>query len=285
MMQRSFASGFFLAFPVFLLTFQVTDSARAAAAEGGNSVAPSHQLTEKSKALSEAVWSPAKCDVMTGDDPYGARDYAQDWLKHNGGRPALHCFALAQMSVGEEVAAAKILNDLARNGPFSGPDSSDGQRAVIASEAAQAWLAASQPSEAVTIADYGLSLQGADMTLMLLRARAQLMMGHFDVVARDLGALVARTPQVSAEIYMLLASAERRDGLLPQAQLHIARAAEIAPQDSAVLLERGIIRGQTGDFSGARSDWQQVIELAPDTHDADLARQDLAVQAADPDMP
>ena len=284
-MQRSFASGFFLAFPVFLLTFQVTDSARAAAAEGGNSVAPSHQLTEKSKALSEAVWSPAKCDVKTGDDPYGARDYAQDWLKHNGGRPALHCFALAQMSVGEEVAAAKILNDLARNGPFSGPDSSDEQRAVIASEAAQAWLAASQPSEAVTIADYGLSLQGADMTLMLLRARAQLMMGHFDVVARDLGALVARTPQVSAETYMLLASAERRDGLLPQAQLHIARAAEIAPQDSAVLLERGIIRGQAGDFSGARSDWQQVIELAPDTHDADLARQDLAVQAADPDMP
>lgn len=233
----------------------------------------------------EGKWSSTQCVAMTGDDPFGARDYAQDWMKHNGGRDARRCLALAQMATGDETSAAKTLDDLARNSPPTGSDTSDVSRAAIASEAAQAWLAASQPANAMASAEYGLSLNASDVELQLLRARAQIVLGHFNDVMRDLGALIIHQPDSGAEVYTLLASAERREGQLRQAQVHIARAIAIDPEDSAVLLERGIIRGQSGDFSGARSDWQQVIDLAPDTHDADLARQDLAVQAADPDIP
>lgn len=231
------------------------------------------------------VWSERACSDMVGEDPFGARDYAQDWMKHEGGRAAQHCLALAQVELGDEQSAAQMLDDLARKEPFSGALSAPSQRVIIAVEAAQAWLAANLPAKAVSIADYGLSLRPADEGLTLVKARAQLALNDPDSVVQDVGALVAHTPNVGVDAYVLLASAERRRGQLQDASVHVAKALDRAPENPEALLERGIIRGQRGDSAGAREDWQHVLDLAPDTHAADMARQDLAVQAADPDVP
>lgn len=255
---------------------QGSAAARAAHGKAGNSAAAKAPAT---------VWSAQACSSMVGEDPFGARDYAQDWMKHDGGRAAQHCLAMAQVELGDEQTAAQELDDLARKEPFTGPLSSASQRVVIAVEAAQAWLAASLPTNAVSIAEYGLSVRPNDEGLTLVKARAELALNDPDSVIKDVGALVASSPNVGVDAYVLLASAERRRGQLQQASVHVAKALDRAPENPEALLERGIIRGQRGDSAGARDDWQRVLDLAPDTHAADMARQDLAVQAADPDVP
>lgn len=255
------------------------------ATRGGAHAATARATTTTPKTDGVPEWSDQNCLDMVGDDPFGARDYAQDWIKRDGGRSARHCLALALVELGDEQEAAQELDDLARKEPFVGQESTPSQRVVIAIEAARAWLAANQPTNAISIAEYGLTLKPGSEGLTLVKARAQLEMNDPEGVIRDVGALVAQAPDVGTDAYVLLASAERRRGKLQQAAVHIAKAIDRAPESPAALLERGIIRGQAGDAVGARQDWQKVLDLAPDTHEADMARQDLAVQAADPDVP
>ena len=90
---------------------------------------------------------------------------------------------------------------------------------------------------------------------------------------------------ISAEVFVLLASAERKMGQLDAALTHIQQALNKAPQDPVALLERGIIRERLGDMVGAKQDWQQVVAISPNSHESDMAQQDLDVMAADPESP
>ncbi|MCX2561068.1 tetratricopeptide repeat protein [Acetobacter farinalis] len=231
------------------------------------------------------TWSSSDCMAMVETDPFGARDYAQDWGKHGGDREARHCHALALLELGDEQTAAQELDDLVRKAPPSGPESSASLRAVIAEEAAEAWLSAGNPQNALSIVEYGLSVRPGDTNLRLVRARALLEQGNAGAVIPDLTALVARASEAPPGAFVLLASAERRLGQLDKATQHITQAVQHMPDNPPALLERGIIREQLGDAAGAQADWQRVLELSPDSHEADLARQDLAVLAADPDSP
>nr|WP_298798273.1 tetratricopeptide repeat protein [uncultured Acetobacter sp.] len=231
------------------------------------------------------TWSSADCMAMVEEDPFGARDYAQDWMKHGGDREARHCRALSLLELGDEQDAAQELDDLVRNAPPSGPESSASLRAVMAEEAAEAWLSAGNPSGALNIVGYGLSIRPGDTNLQLAKARALLDQGNAGAVVPDLTSLVARGAEAPPEAFVLLASAERRLGQLDKATQHITQAIQREPENAAALLERGIIREQVGDATGAQADWQHVLDLSPDSHEADLARQDLAVLAADPDSP
>ncbi|MCP1245547.1 tetratricopeptide repeat protein [Acetobacter cerevisiae] len=231
------------------------------------------------------TWTLAECMSMVEEDPFGARDYAQDWMKHGGDREARHCHALALLELGDELDAAQELDDLVRKAPPSGPESSASLRAVMAEEAAEAWLSAGNPPGALNIVDYGLSIRPGDTNLRLAKARALLEQGNTGAVVTDLTALVARGAEAPTEAFVLLASAERRLGQLDKATQHITLALQRMPDDAGALLERGIIREQVGDATGAQADWQHVLDLSPDSHEADLARQDLAVLAADPDSP
>ncbi|GFE92955.1 MULTISPECIES: hypothetical protein [Acetobacter] len=231
------------------------------------------------------TWALAECMSMVEEDPFGARDYAQDWLKHGGDREARHCHALALLELGDELDAAQELDDLVRKAPASGPESSASLRAVMAEEAAEAWLSAGNIPGALNIVDFGLSVRPGDVSLRLAKARALLEQGNAGAVVADLTSLVARGAEAPPEAFVLLASAERRLGQLDKATQHITLALQRMPENAAALLERGIIREQVGDATGAQADWQHVLDVAPDSHEADRARQDLAVLAADPDSP
>ncbi|MFT8675199.1 MAG: tetratricopeptide repeat protein [Acetobacter sp.] len=232
------------------------------------------------------VWSTAACMAMVGEDPFGARDYAQDWLSGGGGRDARHCHALALLNVGEEDTAAQELDDLAHAPADSHAElATPALRGMLAGEAAQAWLSAGQAGRGLASAEYGLSLTPHDPTLLISRARSLLAQNRADRAVADLSALVAQSPGVDPSAYVLLASAQRQLGQLDAALQSVSHALEKEPNNPAALLERGIIRERKADPAGARKDWQQVLDLAPDSHEGDLARQDLAVMAADPDSP
>lgn len=69
--------------------------------------------TQQASGDKKQVWSVTTCMAMIGDDPYGARDYALDWLHHGGGRDARHCHALALLEAGDEDESARELDELA----------------------------------------------------------------------------------------------------------------------------------------------------------------------------
>lgn len=231
------------------------------------------------------VWSVTTCMAMIGDDPYGARDYALDWQHHGGGHDARHCHALALLEAGDEDTAARELDELAHQTAQKGDSIPPSLRATMEEEAAEAWLSAGVPAKAQASADFGLSVQPYDQALLVTRARSVLAQNRADLAEQELTALVARQPNAAPEAYVLLAEAERKMGRLDLAMQHVTHALAVSPDCAAALLERGIIRERKGDAAGAQQDWQQVLDLAPDSHEADLARQDLAVMAADPDSP
>ncbi|PAL27285.1 tetratricopeptide repeat protein [Acetobacter syzygii] len=241
--------------------------------------------TQQAAGGKKQVWSVTTCMAMIGDDPYGARDYALDWQHNGGGRDARHCHALALLEAGDEDTAARELDDLAHQPPQKGEAMPPVLRATIEEEAAEAWLSAGVPAKAQTSADFGLVAQPNDQALQIARARSVLAQNRADLAEQELAALVARSPNATTEAYVLLAEAERKMGRLDLAMQHITHALTGAPENANALLERGIIRERKGDAAGAQQDWQKVLDLSPDSHEADLARQDLAVMAADPDSP
>ncbi|MBS0966418.1 tetratricopeptide repeat protein [Acetobacter okinawensis] len=241
--------------------------------------------TQQVSGEGKQVWSATTCMAMIGDDPYGARDYALDWQHHGGGRDARHCHALALLEAGDEDTAARELDELAHQTAQKGDSMPPALRAIMEEEAAEAWLAAGVPAKAQASADFGLSVQPGNQGLQVARARSLLAQNRADLAEQELTALVTRQPGTAPEAYIMLAEAERKMGRLEQAMQHITHALGVAPENAAALLERGIIRERKGDAAGARQDWQKVLDLSPDSHEADMARQDLAVMAADPDSP
>jgi regulator of sirC expression with transglutaminase-like and TPR domain len=81
---------------------------------------------------------------------------------------------------------------------------------------------------------------------------------------------------------VLRASALRRLDRVQPAAESVTQALRLEPDNTEALLERGIIRQIQGDATGARSDWERVIELAPDAPAADLAAQNMALIEAGP---
>ncbi|WP_240161365.1 tetratricopeptide repeat protein [Gluconacetobacter azotocaptans] len=220
----------------------------------------------------------AACLARLPDDPDGARDYAAAWQARGGGAPAVRCGALALVALGDPCDAAAQLDGLAHApGDLA-------TRADIAGEAARAWQEDGDPGRAFDSAGYGLALRPGDPGLRIVRARAGVESGHAAQAVADLSPLPA-APDALTQALVIRASAYRRLGRIDLARVDIDAAMDRAPQDVAALLERGIVRQRQGDLTGARGDWEQVMDLAPDSRQADMARQDLAVLEADPDAP
>ncbi|MBO6038001.1 MAG: hypothetical protein J6P29_05555 [Acetobacter sp.] len=238
------------------------------------------------------TWSIKTCMAMVWDDPFGALGYAQQWQQQDHSWRARYCQALALLYTGHEETAAKMLDYLAQTG---GDDKLF--RVKAAAEAAKAWLALGQIGKAQKSAIYGLSFMPMDQTLLILQARTLFLQGKTSQVIETLAPLVKNDKKdqrkdiknpygtISAEVFVLLASAERKMGQLDAALTHIQQALNKAPQDPVALLERGIIRERLGDMVGAKQDWQQVVAISPNSHEADMAQQDLDVMAADPESP
>ena len=62
----------------------------------------------------------------------------------------------------------------------------------------------------------------------------------------------------------------------PEARADIARALQIYPDYPEALVERGAMKFEAGDASGARADWHAVVHAAPDSDAAAAAREHLA---------
>lgn len=229
----------------------------------------------------------ADCLAVLDEDPENLEDYLTAHVSRGQERSVQHCRAVAGALTGKAAEAAAQLDTLAhtpapRSSETDMDDDSPDERANVAEDAARAWLAAGDAAQAERSAHYGLGLTPLSVTLQLLRDRAWLLMGNNVEALKNLTSL-AGNPILATETHRLKAMAEVQVNNLAAADQDINVTLRDEPDDPAALLERGIIRQRMNDMKGARSDWEQVVDLAPDSHEADLARQDLDLLASDPD--
>jgi tetratricopeptide (TPR) repeat protein len=217
-----------------------------------------------------------RCLDMLEDDPQGARSLADSWGMQGGGEAAAHCAALAMLTLGEAERAAEALERIAARS-----DAGLAARAAVFGQAGEAWTAAGRPQRAHAALTLALALVPVDAGLLTERASALLALDRPGEALVDLDRAVGADSGL-AEAWVMRASALRRLERLPAAAESIARALALDPLNVEALLERGIIRQVQGDATGARTDWERVVELAPDGAAADLAAQNLALIEAGP---
>ena len=218
-----------------------------------------------------------KCMSMLAGDPEGANTFADAWQATGGGEGAEHCYALAQLQLGDVENGAELLEKLAAKSKAPAV-----ARATVYGQADQAWLMAGEPARALAAATLALSLSPDDPDLLIDRSVASATLGHYTDATDDLThalELDARRP----DALVLRAAAWRHEGQLDLAQDDVDRALTLDPENPEAYLERGILRQRRDDRAGAKADWLQARTLAPDTATSDLAEQNLALLEAGPD--
>lgn len=111
-------------------------------------------------------------------------------------------------------------------------------------------------------------------------ARALVSMGRSEAALVELQEATSLAPD-NPESWLLKATLLRRLERYDEAQPAIERAGELAPADPAVGLEAGVIALFAGREDAARSSWQSVIDLAPES-DAARSAQNYLAQIAQP---
>ncbi|WP_176592232.1 tetratricopeptide repeat protein [Sphingobium sp. EM0848] len=107
------------------------------------------------------------------------------------------------------------------------------------------------------------------------RARALVALNDIKGARESLDTALEQVPQ-DPLAWLLSATLARRGGELKLAQVHIARAVQLSPDDASVALEEGNIAVLTGQEDVARSAWQRAVKLAADSPAGKAAADNLS---------
>jgi tetratricopeptide (TPR) repeat protein len=247
------------------LSNPVPDSSRAAPAPRALTTPPAGQSQYEA------------CLAQTRTAPQQAFETALEWESNGGDGPAQHCRALALVALKQYGEAAMQLQGLA-NETSSGPAA---VRADLLDQAANAWILADQPQNAVSALDAALKLSPDKAELFVDRARASAMSKDWASAIRDLSTALSLDPE-REEAYVFRASALRQSGQPKRALEDIDTALALNGRDPDALLERGAIHLALGDKAAARQAWLRASEVAPDSAAAKAAQKNLQSLALEP---
>lgn len=200
------------------------------------------------------------CVALTDREPVKALAYARDWKAAAGGNAALHCEALALSALGELDEAAARFQELAD----AMTDAPAETRAEIYGQAGSAWAVAGNLAKARAAYDAAIELLPGVPELYLGRAQVRALEKDWDGVRKDAGEALAESPSLAAAL-TLRATALRNLGHPKAALADVERAVSLAPHNLDALLERGRMRAETGNLSGAKADWMTVVRFAKQT--------------------
>jgi len=179
----------------------------------------------------------AASELALWDDAITAFEAARDETPDDEMRLKARFGAMAgnaAQASGDLLRAEQILRRAKRDAQSA---ASAGMQAVIAADLARVLVAMQQPDNGLAELEYATQMQPDN-----------------------------------AESWLLKATLLRRLDRLDQAQLAIERTGELDPLNPQVGLEAGIIALFTGRENAARSSWQSVIDLQPDSASAATAR-------------
>jgi tetratricopeptide (TPR) repeat protein len=209
-----------------------------------------------------------RCLTLARSDPQQAYDQARLWHSKGGSIPAEHCESVALVGLKRYSEAARKLTDLAH-------DKSDaGMRVQLLDQAGNAWLLAEQPGRALPLFTEALAAAPKNVDILADRALARAMHHDWHGAETDLTQALGLDSH-RADLLVLWASAREAMGKLREARADIDRALTILPAYPEALVERGTLKLRAGDMAGAKSDWQSVVEQAPQSDAGVAARKRL----------
>lgn len=215
------------------------------------------------------------CMDMATDDPSSGIVAANEWLIAGGGYFARHCLGFAYAKQGRWGAAADAFVNAARDAELA----HDKRAANLWTQAGNAMLATGDADNALTYFDAALA-QGAAQGLLLGelhldRARALVVAGKTEAAEIALAEAHKLAPE-DPLAWLLSATLARRLGKLDRAQADIDIAARLAPRDPEVALEAGNIAASAGKYDVARRNWTQAVDIRPEGPIAKTARAHLS---------
>jgi len=221
-----------------------------------------------------------RCLSLAKRNAEEAADAAQEWHKSDGGAAALHCAALALVSLQRYAEAAQTLDDAAEAAAVEQKD----VRVALFDQAGNAWLLAGDPEKAEASISSALVLAPRDEDVLFDRARARAARKNWPGAESDLSALLAIDSN-RADALVLRASARHAEGRKDEASADVARALAVYPDYPEALVERGSIKFEAGDVAGARADWEKAAQDSPDGDAGRAAREYLADMGQAPAKP
>ena len=210
------------------------------------------------------------CLNLAREDPESARKMAEDWAILGGGNPARHCGAIALLGLLRyEEAAIRLqtLVDLLAGAPVE-------RRAAAREQAAQAWLLAGQTDRAESNLTAALALRPGDVELLISRAIARASATDYWNAIDDLNAALAAAPE-RIDAMVLRATAYRYLDSLDLARQDAERAVALDPMDPDARLERSLILWRLGEQESAIDDWRRILDIAPDSGAAIVAKENM----------
>lgn len=196
-------------------------------------------------------------------------ELAGKWLGLGGGEPARHCRAVALIGLREFAEAATSLEELAQSSKQPARI-----RAGMLAQAGQAWLLGEDPTRADAALTAALTLSPKDPTLLIDRAGILADSGKYWEAIDDLNTALDAAPN-HTDALTYRASAYRLVDAPDLALEDAERALAIDPRHLGALLERGILLHAAKRNDEARQQWIRILELAPQSGEADAARANL----------
>lgn len=211
-----------------------------------------------------------QCLALAQDDASAALRMAEEWITLGGGNPARHCAAMALLGLlryNDAAIRLQTLVDLLADAPVE-------RRAAALEQAAQVWLLAGRPERAEQDLSAAIALRPDDAELLISRAIARASATDYWNAIDDLNLVIDAEPN-RLDALVLRATAYRYLDSLELARQDVERAVAIAPMDPDARLERSLILWRMGEREGAVADWQQIIESAPESGAAALAKENI----------
>jgi tetratricopeptide (TPR) repeat protein len=222
----------------------------------------------------------AHCLDLASDQPAAGEAEAIKWRTEGGGAMARQCLGVAYANETRWISAAGAFEEAARAGELA----HDVHSADYWAQAGNAWLAAGEAAKARSALDAAIAsatLTGlAAGEAYLDRARARVALGDDEGARGDLDRAEAQAAD-DPLVWLMSANLARKTDDLPRAQKDIAEALKRSPDDASVQLEAGYIQAWGGNDADARAALNRVIELAPGSGEAELARKALAKLGAE----
>ncbi|GAB5351875.1 tetratricopeptide repeat protein [Qipengyuania sp. 483] len=219
----------------------------------------------------------AKCLQQTSSNPQTALNTAQRWRETAdsdlGLAQSAHCLGLAMVKLGRMNEARQAF-ELAS---AEAPKDNLGYAARLSAMAGNAAVAEGDIEAALPLLDRagGMALAAEDGTLAAgLRVDLARLLVRADR-EEDAAAALAEAREAdntNAEAWLLSATLSRRLERLGEAQSQIERAALLAPQNPQVGLEAGVIAAMSGREADAIASFSSVLEVAPDSAEAQRAQ-------------
>ncbi|HVY02941.1 MAG TPA: hypothetical protein VG983_04730 [Caulobacterales bacterium] len=215
------------------------------------------------------------CLALAAKNPQTAYEKASAWKGRGGMMYAAHCEAVALVNLKRYPEAARKLTALA-NEKFDAAT-----RVQILIQAANAWMMAEQPGEALPLLSDALEISPGNIDALTDRARARAMHRDWAGAEADLTEALGKDP-ARADLYVLRSSARQAMGKMADARADIDKALSLVPGYGEALVERGTMKLQAGDKAGAQADWEAVLKSSAPGDATEAAKQRLQAMGVKP---